>query len=248
MSAAAKFTVYPAIDVREGAVVRLAQGDYARQTSYGDTPLALAIAYAQGGAEWLHLVDLDAARLGSYTLEPLLREIKSATGLRVQTGGGVREEPDVERLLAAGADRVVVGSLAVTQPDCVAAWLKRFGAEHLVIALDARQSAEGEWRPATHGWTRESDCELITLVHRHREAGLHHLLCTDIGRDGMLSGPNNDLYALLRKQAPQLALQASGGARNVADVRSARATGCDGIVLGRALLEGQLTLADALQC
>ena len=245
---AAAFTPYPAIDVREGAVVRLAQGDFARQTRYGDTPLALAIAYARAGASWLHLVDLDAAREGRYTLAPLLREIKTATGLRVQTGGGVRGEADVEHLLDAGADRVVVGSLAVTQPESIAGWLARFGADHVVIALDARQSEHGDWRPATHGWTRESDCELIPLVQRHRDAGLRHLLCTDIGRDGMLSGPNMGLYALLREQAPQLLLQASGGARNVDDVRAARAAGCAGIVLGRALLEGKLTLEDALQC
>lgn len=247
-AAAVAFTPYPAIDVRDGAVVRLAQGDYARQTSYGDTPLALAIAYADAGASWLHLVDLDAAREGRYTLAPLLREIKAATGLRVQSGGGVRGEADVEGLLDAGADRVVVGSLAVTQPEAIADWLARFGADRIVIALDARQSEQGEWRPATHGWTRDSDSELIALVRRHRDAGLRHLLCTDIGRDGMLSGPNMELYALLRDQAPQVSLQASGGARHADDVRAARAAGCAGIVLGRALLEGKLTLEDALQC
>lgn len=240
------FTVYPAIDVREGRVVRLAQGDYARESRYAGEPLALAKGYAEAGARWLHLVDLDAARAGGYTLAPLLARIKAATGLSVQTGGGVRSEADVAAMLEAGADRVVVGSLAVTRPDTVAGWIARYGSERIVVALDARQASDGQWRPATHGWTEDAADTLDALVAFHAGAGLRHLLCTDIGRDGMLAGPNLALYARLLELAPALRLQASGGARDAADVASARALGCDGIVLGKALLEGRLALADAL--
>lgn len=245
---AESFTLYPAIDVRAGAVVRLAQGDYDRQTRYGDDPFALARAHADAGAAWLHLVDLDAARSGGYALYRLLRRIRSETRLRVQTGGGVRRESDVQRLLDAGADRIVVGSLAVAEPERVAGWLRRFGSERLVVALDAREAGDGRWFPASHGWTRTGDRTLEALVHLHAASGLRHLLCTDIGRDGMLAGPNLDLYASLLQWAPGLRVQASGGVRSVEDVRAARAAGCAGIVVGRALLEGQVELAQALRC
>lgn len=240
-----RFTVYPAIDVRGGAVVRLAQGDYADQTRYGDDPLAFAVAHAQAGAGWLHLVDLDAARNGGYTLLPLLQAIKRQTALQVQTGGGVRNEGDVRRLLDAGADRVVVGSLAVAEPGRVGRWLQRFGHDRLTIALDVRRH-DDQWMPASHGWTTTGSHALESLLSLHADAGLQHLLCTDIGRDGMLAGPNLELYAAILRQAPHLQLQASGGARSLEDVRAAREAGCAGIVLGKALLEGRLTLAQAL--
>lgn len=244
----AAFRVYPAIDVRGGRVVRLAQGDYARETTYADDPLAVARAWADAGAEWLHLVDLDAARAGGYTLRPLLAAIKARTGLRVQTGGGVRTPDDIDALLDAGADRVVVGSLAVETPERIAEWLRRRDRERLAVALDVRLGADGCWAPATRGWTGHGQHGLEALLAFHADAGLRHLLCTDIARDGMLSGPNLPLYGWLRRRAPGLAVQASGGARSLDDVRAARATGCAGIVLGRALLEGRLRLGEALAC
>jgi phosphoribosylformimino-5-aminoimidazole carboxamide ribotide isomerase len=242
------FEVYPAIDVREGRVVRLRQGDYARETRYGDDPLALVRAYADAGARWLHLVDLDAARTGGYALHPLLSRIKRETGLEVQTGGGVRDDEGLESVFAAGADRVVIGSLSVADPARVAAWIGRYGGDRITIALDARCMDDGRWFPAMHGWTRQAGQGLGDIVDFHARCGLRHLLCTDIARDGMLSGPNLQLYAWLRERAPQVALQASGGARDVDDVRAARQAGCAGIVLGKALLEGHVGLREALAC
>jgi phosphoribosylformimino-5-aminoimidazole carboxamide ribotide isomerase len=240
------FVLYPAIDVREGRVVRLRQGDYAQETRYEDEPLALATRYAQAGARWLHLVDLDAARLGGYTLAPLLGALKSGTRLKVQTGGGVRSEADVEALLAAGADRVVIGSLAVREPGRVASWIARFGAEKLTIALDTRRDGEGRWRLPVHGWTENGGKELDVLAAAYAEVGLRHLLCTDISRDGMLSGPNFDLYRYLCERFPRMAVQASGGVSAAAEVAQARAVGCGGIVLGKALLDGRFALADVI--
>ena len=242
------FTVYPAIDVREGRVVRLAQGDYARETVYGHDPLDIARLYASQGANWLHLVDLDAARAGGYTLQPLLREICAFTGLKVQTGGGVRSREDVRRILEAGASRVVVGSLAVQQSAEVLEWIGEFGAERITVALDARQDEQGVWRLPVHGWTETAAATLDELAVRFAAGGLRHLLSTDIARDGMLTCPNADLYAHLGKIAPSLQVQASGGVREVADVATAKQQGCAGIVLGRALLEGKLSLAEALAC
>lgn len=246
------FVVYPAIDVRGGRVVRLLQGDYARETRYGDGPLTLAKRYAEAGARWLHLVDLDAARAGGYTLLPQLARIKAETGLRVQTGGGVREQRDLDALLAGGADRVVVGSLAVREPETVAGWVAAYGAARVTVALDTRRDGDGRWTLPVHGWT-EQDPDgggygLDLLAKAYADVGLAHLLCTDIARDGMLSGPNLKLYRHLHALAPTLALQASGGARDAADVRAARAAGCAGIVLGKTLLEGRLELAEALRC
>jgi phosphoribosylformimino-5-aminoimidazole carboxamide ribotide isomerase len=240
------FLLYPAIDVREGRVVRLRQGDYAQETRYADDPLGLATRYADAGARWLHLVDLDAARAGGYTLSPLLGELKKRTRLKVQTGGGVRSEADVEALLAAGADRVVVGSLAVREPGRVASWVSRYGAESITVALDTRRDAEGRWRLPVHGWTEEGGRELDVLAAAYDEVGLRHLLCTDISRDGMLSGPNFDLYRYLCGRFPRLRVQASGGAADAAEVAVAKASGCGGIVLGKALLDGRFTLADVI--
>ena len=242
------FIVYPALDIREGRVVRLRQGDYAQETHYGDDPLPRAQAFADQGAQWMHLVDLDAARAGGYTLAPLLAGIRTRTGLQVQTGGGVRSREDVARLLDAGASRVVVGSLAVRAPEEVLGWLEAFGADRLTIALDARQDAQGQWQLPVHGWTEDAGVTLDALAQRYAQAGMRHLLCTDIARDGMLRGPNLDLYTYLRATVPALAVQASGGVSAVADIVGAREAGCGGIVLGRALLEGRFALPEALAC
>lgn len=241
-------TIYPAIDVRGGRVVRLTQGDYAREIAYDADPFAMAMRYAQAGARWLHLVDLDAAREGGYSLLGLLERIAQDGRLRVQTGGGVRDVQQVQALLDAGAERVVVGSLAVSQRQAVAGWLERFGSERLTVALDVRRDEGGQWRPATLGWTEAGEATLEELVRFYAHSGLAHLLCTDIARDGTLAGPNFELYELLRRWAPGLQLQASGGARELADVARARDAGCDGIVLGKALLEGHIRLQDALAC
>lgn len=242
------FIVYPALDIREGRVVRLLQGDYAQQTTYGDDPLPRAQAFAAAGASWMHLVDLDAARAGGYTLAPLLAAIAAQTGLKVQTGGGVRSRDDVARILDAGAARVVVGSVSVREPDTVIGWLREFGPDRLTIALDARQAEDGRWLLPVHGWTETAEDTLEALAQRYAEAGMQHLLCTDIARDGMLSGPNIDLYQHLARLLPGVAVQASGGVRDAQDVAQAKAVGCGGVILGKALLEGRMTLEGALAC
>lgn len=236
-------TLYPAIDVRDGRVVRLRQGDYAQETRYCDDPHAVAMRYAQAGATWLHLVDLDAARAGGYTLAPLLERIRATSTLRVQTGGGVRNDADIDAILAAGADRVVVGSLAVRDPKRVAGWLRQFGADRVTVALDARQDEGGQWQLPTEGWTQASGVAFDSLLRSYVESGLRHLLSTDIARDGMLAGPNLGLYRQILSIAPGIDVQASGGVRDAGDVAAVREAGCGGVVLGKALLEGHIDLA-----
>ena len=247
-AAVVDFTAYPAIDVRDGRVVRLQQGDYDRETRYADDPFAVAMRYADAGARWLHLVDLDAARAGGYTLAPLLRRIADDGRLQVQTGGGVRDEAAVESMLEHGASRVVIGSLAVREPAAVDAWLQCYGAERITIALDTRQDEAGVWQLPIHGWTERAELDLDACLRRYRDAGARHLLCTDIARDGMMRGPNIDLYRMIVARGEGFALQASGGVRDVTDILAAREVGCAGAVLGRALLEGGMTIEDALTC
>lgn len=251
------FVVYPAIDVREGRVVRLRQGDYAHETRYADDPFALAMRYADAGARWLHLVDLDAARTGGYTLGALLRRIAVDGRLRVQTGGGVRDEDGLRALFDGGASRVVVGSLSVRAPQLVESWVAKYD-DRIVVALDTRRDDDGVWRLPIHGWTERADTDLSTCLRHYRDAGARHVLCTDIARDGMLEGPNLDLYRTLvasdrdEGDAADLArgvgIQASGGVRDVADIVAVKAAGCAGVVLGKSLLEGRLGLEEALAC
>ncbi len=242
------FQVYPAIDVRGGHVVRLRQGDYARETRYGDDAFTVAERYARAGARWLHLVDLDGAREGEYTLLPLLGRLRDELGLQVQTGGGLRDGDAIGRVLDAGAARAVVGSVAVRKPDAVEQWLDTHGRDAITVALDTRQDKQGAWCLPVQGWTQDSGITLPALMDRYAGAGLRHLLCTDIERDGMLSGPNMGLYRMLLDRVPGIAIQASGGVRTLSDLREARDAGCAGIVLGKALLEGNVDLHEALAC
>lgn len=240
------FEAIPAIDLRGGRVVRLRQGDYAQQTSYDAEPCALARRYAAAGARWLHLVDLDGAHAG--TLENLaVIEAIARQGMRVQAGGGVRSEDDLQRLFDAGVERVVLGSVAIREPARVAGWLQTHGGERLTIALDTRR-IEGHWALPSAGWTALEARTLDELAPWYAAHGACHLLCTDIERDGMLAGFNLELYRHLAGLAPQLAVQASGGVRSLADIRAARAAGARGVILGRALLEGHFTLEEALAC
>ena len=242
------FTVLPAIDVREGQVVRLNQGDYDRQTVYGSSPIDAIGRYADEGAAWLHLVDLNAARAGRYTLAPLLHEVRRRTALKVQTGGGVRSEADVDEILGAGAERVVVGTLAVNERERVAFWLRHYGPERITLALDTRQDPEGVWRLPVKGWTEGTSTTLDELLTFYADSDLRHVLCTDITRDGMLSGFNLDLYRTLAARYSAIEIQASGGVRSLDDIRGARAAGASGAILGRALLEERFSLKDALAC
>ena len=239
--------IIPAIDLREGRVVRLAQGDYARETRYPVDPLQLACAYLDAGARWLHVVDLDGARAGYLHNLRVIAAIANS-GLSLQAGGGVRNEDDLKRLFDAGVARVVVGSVAVTDPDRVEKWISRHGAERICVALDTRQADDGRWTLPVRGWTSASMRSLDELAPHYASRGAAHLLCTDIARDGMLSGPNVELYEHLCRIVPKLALQASGGVRDADDIRALRALGLSSVVLGRSLLEGRLTLAEALAC
>lgn len=240
------FVVIPAIDLREGRVVRLKQGDYAQQTTYDVDAREQARRYAGAGADWLHLVDLDGARGGSLANLAVIESI-ARDGMHVQAGGGVRAEADVQRLFDAGVARVVLGSLAIREPGRVAGWLETHGAERFTLALDTLRR-DGAWTLPSAGWTEAESRTLDELAPWYAARGARHLLCTDIDRDGMLAGFNLELYRHLAATVPAMAVQASGGVRSLEDIRAAREAGARGVILGRALLEGRFALAEALAC
>ncbi|HLR86514.1 MAG TPA: 1-(5-phosphoribosyl)-5-[(5-phosphoribosylamino)methylideneamino]imidazole-4-carboxamide isomerase [Wenzhouxiangella sp.] len=236
--------LYPAMDLRDGRVVRLYQGDYSRQTTFAAAPRDLARRWQARGVRRVHVVDLDGARHGRAHNLDVMTSL-AALGLRLQCGGGVRSAADIERLLAAGIDRVVIGSLAVQQPELVCGWLQKYGPEKIVLALDVRPTAGG-WQPAVHGWTENTDVALEALLVRYRKAGAQHVLSTAIDRDGTLQGPALSLYKTIAKIWPEVCLQASGGVRHAADIRALADAGVAGVIVGRSLLEGRVGLA-ALQ-
>ena len=239
--------VYPALDLRAGRVVRIEQGDFARETRYERDPADVADDYARDGAQWLHVVDLEAARLGRFLEHDTLIRIAVGSRLSVQAGGGVRSGGDVEMLLDAGAERVVVGSAAVRQPELVASWLAQYGSEKICVALDTRPDDHGHLRLPVGGWQQETRFTLFELIDRfNRFAALKHLLCTDIVRDGQLAGPNLELYAQLRERYPEIEVQAAGGVRSGDDVTQLAALGVSGVVIGKALMARQAHLPELL--
>jgi phosphoribosylformimino-5-aminoimidazole carboxamide ribotide isomerase len=242
------FEIYPAIDIREGRVVRLLQGDYALETSYSNHPLELAKAYKEAGAVWLHLVDLDAAKAGSYTLLDTAARMQKEIGLKIQSGGGIRSKADIELLINSGIDRVVIGTLAIKQPDLIAECIQEHGADRITVALDTRQDEKSIWQLPVKGWTEQSEKNLFDMLDFYQTKGLRHLLCTDIARDGMLTGLNNRLYGEIAARFPDISVQASGGVKTLQDIRDAKTAGAGGAILGRALLEGRFSLQEALAC
>lgn len=239
--------IIPAIDLRDGRVVRLKQGDFAQTRQFDHDALALAQRYADAGAAWLHVVDLDGARAGKPVQAELLARI-AAGGMQVQAGGGVRSRGDVEALLAAGVARVVVGSVAVREPTTFIEWLEAFGAERLCLALDLRRGDDGRWRPALDAWQAQSEADCAELLEGFADAGLRHVLSTDIAQDGMGEGPNLSLYRELASRWPHLEWIASGGVRDRRDIDALAATGVAACVAGTALLDGTLALEEIGRC
>ncbi len=240
--------IIPALDLIDGSVVRLHQGDYGQQRDYGRDPLPRLMDYQAQGADVLHLVDLTGAKDPALRQIPLLKTLLKGVSIPVQVGGGIRSEAEIEALLEAGAARVVIGSTAVKDPQTVLGWFKRFGADALVLALDVRISPEGVRQVAVSGWQEDSGVTLEALLDTYLPAGLRHVLCTDISRDGTLAGSNVELYRDICARYPQVAFQSSGGIGSLEDIAALRSTGVKGVIVGRALLEGKFTVAEAITC
>jgi phosphoribosylformimino-5-aminoimidazole carboxamide ribotide isomerase len=236
----------PAIDLRGGRCVRLLKGEFDDETVYTAEPADLLERYSGLGADWLHVVDLDGARTGSLGNRDIIAGLAARRALKLQVGGGLRDEAAVERMLELGVERVVVGSAALTRADAVAAWLGRFGASRVALAFDVRLDEAHIPRVATHGWRHTSTLSLWEAVAAFDAAGLRHVLCTDVDRDGALSGPNVELYREAARRFPRIEWQASGGIRDARDLRALEDAGAAAAISGKALLEHRIP-AEELQ-
>jgi phosphoribosylformimino-5-aminoimidazole carboxamide ribotide isomerase len=234
----------PAMDLRAGRCVRLLQGDFDAETRYDADPRALLGKYRDCGADWLHVVDLDGARNGIAGNDSLIAELAAASALHLQVGGGLREAAAVARMLDLGAARAVIGSAAITHVEEVQGWLRRFGPEQLTLAFDVRLDPSGVPRVATHGWREQSQISLWDAVENFAAAGLVHVLCTDVSRDGALTGPNVELYRNAARRYPRLQWQASGGIRESRDLHALAGAGAAAAISGRALLEELIPLEE----
>ncbi len=240
--------IIPAIDLIDGKVVRLYQGDYGQKTEYSADPQGRFDDYVAQGATQLHLVDLDGAKDNTKRQLTVIRKLLANTKAPVQIGGGVRTEQDVIDLLDAGANRVVIGSTAVKDPATVAGWVEKYGADKIVLALDVNIDAQGQRKIAVAGWQEDSGVTIEALLAHYLPVGLKHVLCTDISRDGTLQGSNVALYRDLAAQFPQINWQASGGIGGIADIEALKGSGVGGVILGRSLLEGKFTVKEAIAC
>ncbi len=240
--------IYPAIDLYNGSCVRLYQGNFQQATHYFSDPLSVARSFEEQGATWLHIVDLNAAKGDLDTNSEIIKKLLNSTALKLQIGGGIRSEKQVENLLENRAARVVIGSQAIKDSTTVKTWFDRFCVDQLVLAIDIKFGIDGLAYAAIQGWQDLTDFELTTIVQDYQTVGVKHILCTDISRDGTLQGPNIDLYKNLRKQFPNIELQASGGIANIMDLKNLREANLSGSIIGRALYEKNFTLSEALTC
>ena len=236
----------PAIDLLDGRCVRLMHGDFNEVTYYDTPPERLAGTYRDHGAEWLHVVDLEASRDGEAADTSQLFKLLGSASQSVQTGGGVRSGGDIRARLDAGAARVVIGSLCALDTPRFLRWVREYDSERIVAAVDVALDADNLPWPRVRGWTEEAGMDLWTLMDRLVEGGLRHALITDIGRDGALKGPNRPLYQEILARYPDLQLQASGGVSRVDDLVSLQEDGASATIVGKALLEGAFSVSQAL--
>ncbi|MCO6549069.1 MAG: 1-(5-phosphoribosyl)-5-[(5-phosphoribosylamino)methylideneamino]imidazole-4-carboxamide isomerase [Gilliamella sp.] len=240
--------IIPALDLIDGSVVRLHQGDYKQKRDYGNDPLLRLQDYEKQGAKLLHLVDLTGAKDPQKRQILLIQNLINGVQIPVQVGGGIRTEKDIQSLLSAGAARIVIGSTAIKQPELVKQWFSKYGAERLVLALDVRIDNQGNKYVAIHGWQEDSCQTLEQVIDDYLPYGLRHVLCTDISKDGTLSGSNVKLYQEISRKYPQIAFQASGGIGQLSDVKALKDSGVKGVIVGRALLEEKFTVQEAISC
>lgn len=227
----------PAIDIIGGCCVRLTKGDYAAQKTYDAHPEDVAKRFEDMGARRLHVVDLDGAKASHIVNREALERITSATNLIVDFGGGIKQESDLQTAFDCGAAMVTVGSLAATQPETLLQWAAQFGADRFIVGADAQDG-----RIRTHGWLQDGGMSLREFVAFYMQHGITRVLCTDISRDGMLSGPNVELYRELMAEFPACRLIASGGVSSAEDIRALNAAGIPSVVFGKAFYEGKIDL------
>ena len=231
----------PAIDIINGQCVRLTKGDYDQKTVYRDSPAEVAKEFEVLGFQRLHVVDLDGAKSKHIVNDQMLSDITTKTRLTVDFGGGIKTDEDIEKAFAAGAQMVTVGSIAVTQPDLFIGWLKKYGAERMILGADVRNG-----KISINGWKEDSEEDLLPFLRKYIDAGVKTVLCTEISKDGTLQGPAIDLYKKVMDEYPQLHLIASGGVSCIDDIKALEAAGIPAVVFGKAIYEGKIDLKELM--
>ncbi len=231
--------IIPAIDIIDGKCVRLTQGDYAQKTVYSDSPLEVARQFEAVGITRLHVVDLDGARSQHIVNHKVLQAITSQTSLQVDFGGGIKSDADIDAAFECGAAQVTVGSIAVRDRELTLSWLSRYGSEKIILGADVRHGMI-----AIHGWQESGHIPLTAFLTDYLQAGMKYVICTDIARDGMLSGPALELYGSIITTFPDVKLIASGGISDADDLRQLRAAGLYGAITGKAIYEGKISMEE----
>lgn len=234
-----KIELIPAIDIIDGKCVRLTKGDYGQKKVYNDDPVAQAKEFEKLGMKRLHVVDLDGAKAKHVVNVDVLRGITAATGLKVDFGGGIKSDDDIEKVFAAGASLVTIGSIAVSQPDTFMRWLDRYGADKVILGADVRNGLV-----SINGWKEDTSEKLLPFLARYVKAGVKNVLCTEISRDGTLSGPSTDLYREVMEAFPGIHLIASGGVGRNEDIIELDEAGIPAVVFGKAWYEGKINLEE----
>jgi phosphoribosylformimino-5-aminoimidazole carboxamide ribotide isomerase len=237
------FTIYPAIDMRGGKCVRLLQGDYDKETVYGDSPFEMAKTFAEAGADWIHMVDLDGARDGRRVNDTYVIQAASDLKAKVQIGGGIRSEEDIAHYLENGISRVIIGSIAVSNPEFAEKMVRKYPGQ-IAIGIDAKNGYV-----ATHGWLSTSEVRAVELGKRFADAGAETFIFTDIATDGMLSGPNVEAIQQMAEETGKSVI-ASGGVSRLEDLSALQkllSSGVSGAIVGKALYEGRFTVSEALK-
>ena len=231
----------PAIDIINGQCVRLTKGDYDQKTVYRDSPAEVAKEFEEIGFRRLHVVDLDGAKSKHIVNDAVLTAITTDTNLIVDFGGGIKTDEDIEKAFAAGASMVTVGSIAVTQPDLFMGWLDKYGPERMILGADVRHG-----KISINGWKENSTEDLLPFLRKYIEAGVRNVLCTEISKDGTLSGPAISLYSEVMNTYPELHLIASGGVSSLDDIKALDAAGIPAVVFGKAIYEGRINLRELI--
>ena len=226
----------PAIDIINGQCVRLTKGDYDQKTVYGK-PMDMALEFERIGYKRLHVVDLDGAKSKHIVNDAVLREITSSTNLVVDFGGGIKTDEDIEKAFAAGASMVTIGSIAVTNPDLFMGWLEQYGTDRMILGADVRHG-----KISINGWKEDSAEDLLPFLKKYVDTGVRNVLCTEISKDGTLTGPAIELYQEIMDAYPQLHLIASGGVSSLNDIIALNAAGIPAVVFGKAIYEGKINL------
>ena len=227
----------PAIDIIGGQCVRLTKGDYDQKTVYRDSPVEVAREFEQTGFRRLHVVDLDGAKSKHIVNSTVLSSLAAETRLVIDFGGGIKTDQDLETAFESGAQMVTVGSIAVTQPQLFMGWLKRYGADRLILGADVRNG-----KISINGWKEDSTEDLLPFLRKYVDAGVRNVLCTEISKDGTLQGPALELYQRVMQTYPDLHLIASGGVSSEADIEALRQAGIPAVVFGKAIYEGRIDL------